>query len=111
MLLRRRGTGFSLWKFSANLCKPTPQNSPNPAGYNHWTVPVKKPSPIALLLALIPFIAMCFSVALWDRIDPTIFGLPFNLAWLLFWIVLGALCMWAAYRVETARNKQDGGAP
>jgi hypothetical protein len=73
------------------------------------TVPVKKPSLRALLLGLIPFVAMCFSVSLWDRIDPMILGVPFNLAWLIAWIVLSTLCMWAAYRVEAAREKKDGG--
>ena len=53
---------------------------------------------------------MCFSVGLWDRIDPTILGLPFNLAWLICWIVLSTLCMWAAYRVEAARDSKDRGA-
>jgi len=71
-------------------------------------VPAKKPSPVAVLLGLIPFVAMCFSVALWDRLDPMILGVPFNLAWLICWIVLSTLCMWAAYRVETARDKKDG---
>jgi hypothetical protein len=70
----------------------------------------KAPSLSALLLGLIPFVGMCFSVPLWDRIDPTILGLPFNLAWLLCWIVLTTLCLWAAYRVESAREKKDGGA-
>jgi len=73
-------------------------------------VPVKKPSPLALLLGLIPFLAMCFSVALWDRIDPMILGLPFNLAWPLCWIILTSLCLWGAYRAESARDKKDGGA-
>ena len=71
---------------------------------------VKKPSVGALLLGLIPFIAMCFSVSLWDRIDPMIFGIPFNLFWLIVWIVLSTLCMWAAYRVEVGRDKKDFGA-
>ena len=53
---------------------------------------------------------MCFSVPLWDRVDPMILGLPFNLAWLICWIVLSTLCMWAAYRLEAARDKKDGGA-
>jgi hypothetical protein len=68
---------------------------------------VKKPSPVALLLGLIPFIGMCFSVGLWDRIDPLILGIPFNLAWLMCWIVLTNVCMWAAYRVEAARDQRD----
>ena len=68
---------------------------------------VKKPSVGALLLGLIPFVAMCFSVSLWDRIDPMILGLPFNLFWLVAWIVLSTLCMWAAYRVEITRNENE----
>jgi hypothetical protein len=61
------------------------------------------------LLGAIPFLAMCFSVSLWDRIAPMIFGLPFNLFWLITWIVLATLCMGAAYRVEVARDKKDSG--
>jgi hypothetical protein len=61
---------------------------------------VKKPSLGALLLGLVPFVAMCFSVSLWDRVHPMILGIPFNLFWLLLWIVLTPLCMWAVYRIE-----------
>jgi hypothetical protein len=68
---------------------------------------VKKPSALALLLGLMPFVAMCFSVALWDRIDPMLLGLPFNLFWLISWIVLSTFCMWVAYRVEAARSRRD----
>jgi hypothetical protein len=70
--------------------------------------PVRKPSPLALLLGLIPFVAMCFSVALWDRVAPTILGLPFNLAWLMGWVVLSVACMAIAYRIEGARNRTGG---
>jgi Protein of unknown function (DUF3311) len=69
---------------------------------------MKKPSLAALSLALIPFVAMCFSVPLWDRIYPMLLGLPFNLFWLISWIVLSSLCMWAAYRLEAARERRDG---
>jgi hypothetical protein len=62
--------------------------------------PVKPPSLGALVLGLIPFGAMCFSVALWDRVEPAILGIPFNLAWLILWIPLSTLCLWAAYRLE-----------
>jgi len=73
-------------------------------------VPVKKPPLLALLLGLIPFVAMCFSVAVWDRIDPMILGIPFNLAWLLCWIVLTTVFLWAALRVSAEREKKDDGA-
>lgn len=71
---------------------------------------VKKPTAGTLLLGLIPFVAMCFTVSLWDRVEPMIFGLPFNLFWLISWIVLSSLCMGAAYRLEVARDRKDSGA-
>ena len=43
---------------------------------------------------------MCFSVALWDRVEPMVFGLPFNLFWLISWIVLSSGCLWVAYRLD-----------
>jgi hypothetical protein len=72
---------------------------------------MKKPSIGALLLALLPFAAMCFSVSLWDRIDPMLLGIPFNLFWLISWIVLSPMCMWGAYRIETAQRAADTSRP
>lgn len=72
---------------------------------------MRKPSPGALLLALIPFVAMCFTVPLWDRIEPMVLGLPFNLFWLIAWIVLSSGCMSLAYRLECARATADERAP
>jgi hypothetical protein len=62
---------------------------------------VKKPSLGALLLGLIPFLGICFSVSAWDRIHPIVLGLPFNLFWLLSWTILTPICLWGAYRLET----------
>lgn len=63
---------------------------------------MKRPSLGALLLGLVPFAAVCFSVSLWDRIYPMVLGLPFNLFWLILWILLTPLFMWGAYRVEVS---------
>ena len=41
---------------------------------------VRRPLLRSILVGLIPFAAMCFSVALWDRVEPMIFGLPLNFA-------------------------------
>lgn len=62
----------------------------------------------ALVLAAIPFAAMCFSVPLWDRVHPFVLGLPFNIFWVCLWVLLAPLCLWGAYRMEKAR--QAGGA-
>jgi len=72
---------------------------------------VKGPSIRALALGIIPFAAMCFAVPLWDRVHPLIFGLPFNLFWLILWIVLTPCCMWGAYRAERADHRKAGERP
>jgi hypothetical protein len=72
-------------------------------------MPVKKPCRAAVLIALIPFVAMCFSVGLWDRINPTFLGIPFNLVWLVSWMILTSLCMSIAYRVDTRRRDKGPG--
>lgn len=61
---------------------------------------VKKPSWRAILVGLIPLTATCFSVPLWDRVYPMVLGLPFNLFWLILWILITPLVMWIAYRIE-----------
>jgi hypothetical protein len=65
---------------------------------------MKPPSLGAILLGLIPFMAVCFSVSLWDRIYPMVFGLPFNVFWLVMWLLLTPLVMWGVYRLEVPRR-------
>ena len=69
----------------------------------------RKPTWPALLLGLIPFVGMCFTVPLWDRIHPFVAGLPFNLFWLMLWIVLTPFCLWGAYRFEKRADLQHSG--
>lgn len=63
------------------------------------------PSLGAICWAAVPFIAMCFTVPLWDRVFPLVFGMPFNMFWLVSWILITPLFMWQAYRIETAHMK------
>jgi len=75
---------------------------------------MKPPSLGAILLALIPFAATCFSIGLWDRVYPRVLGLPFNFFWLILWLLLTPLFMWEAYRLEEpsardTRRKKGGG--
>ena len=68
-----------------------------------------------ILLGLIPFVGICFSVSLWDRVYPMVLGLPFNFFWLISWLLLTPVCMWGAYRLETRHtsdpHRVDGGTP
>lgn len=72
---------------------------------------MKRPHLGSILIGLIPYIAICFTVPLWDRIYPTVFGLPFNFFWLIVWLLITPLCMWAAYRLEESAHEShdDGG--
>jgi Protein of unknown function (DUF3311) len=90
------------------LVRAAPAVMPTPALTSKMVKPPRLPS---LLLALIPFAAMCFSVSLWDRIYPIVLGMPFNIFWLTLWIVLTPLCMWGAYRLETPRNHDQDNPP
>lgn len=55
---------------------------------------------------------MCFTVGLWDRIDPVVAGLPFNIFWLMLWMVLTPVCLWGAYRCERrAADERRRGPP
>ncbi len=69
--------------------------------------PARLPSARALLLGAIPFAATCFSVSLWDRIEPRIFGVPFNLVWLVGCILLSTVCLAMAYRIDVARDEKS----
>jgi len=68
---------------------------------------MRRPSAAALALALIPFAAMCFSVSLWDRVEPRVFGVPFNLAWLVGWIVVSTGCLAVAYRIDGTHDEKS----
>ncbi len=71
---------------------------------------MKPPSFGAILLGVVPFAATCFSVALWDRIYPTVLGLPFNFFWLIAWMLITPLCLWGAYRLEVRRTPESSGS-
>jgi hypothetical protein len=58
------------------------------------------------LLALLPFAAMLLGPFFVNRVEPTIFGLPFLLAWCVAWIVLSAAIMAVIYRCDPA-NRDD----
>jgi Protein of unknown function (DUF3311) len=79
---------------------------------------VKRPSLGSIALGLVPFAGVCFSVSLWDRVYPMVFGIPFNFFWLISWLALTPLCMWCAYRLEVRRTPEaprrsthEGGTP
>lgn len=73
---------------------------------------MRKPTLPSVLLGLIPFVGMCFTVPLWDRVHPFVAGFPFNIFWLMLWILVTPLCLWGAYRFEKrADSRHPDGRP
>jgi Protein of unknown function (DUF3311) len=55
-------------------------------------------------LALLPFLAMLIGPFFVNRVTPTIFGLPFLLAWLVAWILLTAAIMAVIFQLDPANR-------
>ena len=58
------------------------------------------------LLALVPAIALLGAPWFANRVEPRVLGMPFLLAWLVFWIVIASACMWLIGR----RDRQQESA-
>ena len=56
------------------------------------------PRTVAVVCAAIPVLALTVGVALADRLEPRILGLPFVLAWIVAWVLLTPAFLWIAYR-------------
>lgn len=59
---------------------------------------------IGRALALLPFLAMLIGPFFVNRVTPTVFGLPFLLAWLVAWILLTAVFMAIVFRLDPANR-------
>jgi hypothetical protein len=56
------------------------------------------PRTVAVVCAAIPVLALTVGVALANRLEPRILGLPFVLAWIVAWVLLTPAFLWVAYR-------------
>ncbi len=54
-------------------------------------------------LAIIPIAMLTVAVPLVNRVEPRIFGLPFLLAWIAFWVLLSPLSIYTIYRLDNRR--------
>lgn len=61
--------------------------------------------PVYLLLA-VPFIALLW-VPFYNRIEPTLFGIPFFYWFQMAWILGGVGCLYPVYRHEERRRRED----
>jgi len=63
------------------------------------------------LLAALPFIGILLGVPFVNRVEPLVLGMPFVLAWIVLWVVLGAAIMAVIYAFDpTNREPVDESA-
>lgn len=70
---------------------------------------MKKGTKYALMLGAVPFLTLVLALPLVNRERPVILGLPFLLFWILAWVVLTPVFLYAAYRLEKKHNPPDEG--
>ncbi len=51
-------------------------------------------------LVLVPILALTIAVPFVNHLDPTVFGLPFVLLWVVAWVFATPVCLWLVGRVE-----------
>jgi hypothetical protein len=59
---------------------------------------------IIRLLATLPFLGILVGAIFFNRVEPTVLGLPLLLAWLLMWIVLTSAIMGLVYLLDPANR-------
>ncbi len=57
-------------------------------------------TPIRILLAAVPIVALSIAIPFVNRDEPRIFGLPFLLAWIAWWVLITPVFVWSIGRVE-----------
>jgi len=57
-------------------------------------------STASVILALIPGIALTIGVPFANHLNPRVVGLPFILAYIVFWIIVTPAFMWTVYKME-----------
>jgi hypothetical protein len=66
---------------------------------------------LSFLLGAVPFLALVAALPFVNRLEPTVFGLPFLLVWILFWVALTPLVLFAADRLGRRRPPDDKDRP
>jgi len=58
-------------------------------------------------LAALPFLGILVGTAFVNQVEPLVLGMPFVLAWIVGWVVIGAIVMALVYFTDPARTAGD----
>ena len=64
---------------------------------------------LARWLVALPFLGILVGTAFANQVEPLVLGMPFVLAWIVGWVVVGAAAMALVYMIDPA-NAADGEA-
>jgi hypothetical protein len=68
---------------------------------------MQKGTKYALMFGAVPFLTLALALPFVNRLEPFVLGLPFVLFWIVFWVALTPLALWAAYRCEKKFNRPE----
>jgi xanthosine utilization system XapX-like protein len=60
-------------------------------------------------LAILPVLGILIGTAFVNQVEPLIFGLPFVLAWIVGWVVVGAGLIAVVYVLDPANAESETG--
>ena len=61
-------------------------------------------------LAALPFLGILIGTAFVNQVEPLVFGMPFVLAWIVGWVIVGAAAMAIVYAFDPANAVADSDA-
>ncbi|WHY70093.1 DUF3311 domain-containing protein [Fictibacillus enclensis] len=59
------------------------------------------------LLLFVPFIGLLGFIPVANRIEPYVFGLPFLLFYIVFWMVLSSILLTVIYKLDPENQRRD----
>ena len=63
---------------------------------------------LARWLVALPFLGILIGTAFVNQVEPLVFGMPFVLAWIVGWVVVGAAAMAIVYALDPAQRRPRG---
>jgi xanthosine utilization system XapX-like protein len=58
-------------------------------------------------LAALPFLGIIIGTAFVNQVEPLVLGMPFVLAWIVGWVVVGAIIMGLVYMLDPVRTAPE----
>ncbi|WP_134700980.1 DUF3311 domain-containing protein [Ammoniphilus sp. YIM 78166] len=59
------------------------------------------------ILTLLPFVGMLGLLPQVNKLEPFVLGLPFNMFWIVLWVVLTSVILAIIYRLDPANREGD----